>query len=255
MDTMAIYTLLRRWETGILALVEAESSGMAIERIAKARVSLAYADLKGLDAPCTNLQGVDLRGADLEAASLPSAILRRADLRTASLVSADLRGTTLRQADLRRADVRHADLRQADLRDADLTGANLHNACVTGARLDGARIDWRWTACVLELLRRDAGDRDDANRLVADLAFASDERPYAWLETVIRRPALIGWVASVIGRAVQPGDDAPEVLHHLSMGPSEFEPLPTGEVSNEHSIGFYWTRAVHPRMTSRRSPS
>ncbi len=252
---MAIYTFFRRWETGILALVEAESSGLAIERIAKARVSLAHADLKGLEAPWRHLQGVDLRGADLEAASLPGAILLRADLRTASLISADLRGSTLRQADLRRADVRHADLRQADLRGADFAGANLHNACATGARLDGARLDWRWTAFVLELLRRDAGDRDDANRLVADLAFASDERPYTWLETVIRRPALIGWVASVIGRAVRPGDGASKVLHHLSMDPAEFELPPAGAATDEHSIGFYWTRAVHPRKTTRRSPS
>lgn len=252
---MAIYTLLRRWRTGTLALIEAESRGQAIEQVAKARISLAYADLRGLDARSRDLREADLRGADLEAASLSGAILQRADLRAASIGSADLRGATLRYADLRRSNVRRADFRWADLRGADFAGADVRDVCATGSRLDGARLDWRWSSFILELLRRDVGNPADANPLIAELAFTSDERPYAWLKPVIARPGLIDWVVSVIGRAVQPGDGAPEVLRRLTMDSLGLDRHRTDAAADETSVGFYWTRAVHSRKTPRRGHS
>ncbi len=250
---MGVYLLHRRWRTGELAAVEAESPAHAVERIAAAGLSLAYADLKGLDAPRRRLPDADLRGADLEAANLSRAALDRADLRTALLTAADLRGASLRRADLRRANARDADFRGSDLRGADFAGADLRGARATGARLEGARLDWRWSAFVLELLRRDAGNREGAHRLVTELAFAPDERPYAWLETVTRRSALIGWVASVIGRAVQPGDGVPEVLRRLSADSLQAAGSQADDAPDEPASGFYWTRAVHSRKTPRHS--
>lgn len=250
---MGIYLLHRRWRTGALAVVEADGPAHAVERASAAGISLAYSDLKGIDAPRRLLTGVDLRGADLEAANLSLADLERADLRTALLTAADLRGASLRRADLRHVDARDADFRGSDLRGADFKGADLRGARVTGARLEGARLDWRRTAFVLELLRRDAGNREGAHRLVAELAFASDERPFGWLETVTRAPALVGWVASVISRAVRPGDGVPDVLRLLAADSLPTAGRQAGDPPEEPSPGFYWTRAVHPRKTPRRS--
>jgi hypothetical protein len=250
---MAIYTLFRRWRTGVLAQVEAESPAQAVELIAEARGSLAYADLQELDAPCGFLPGADLRGADLEAADLRGSFLCRADLRSSSLVAADLRYSTLRWADVRRANLRRADLRQADLRGADFTGADLRDACATGAQLDGARLDWRGSAFALELLRRDARHQPGAQRLVAEIAFTGDERPYAWLAVVARRPDLIGWVVSVIGPAVRPGDGASDVLRRLSANSVEEDDTLLDAAAEAMSAGYYWTRAVHARGASRRS--
>ncbi len=249
---MTLHTLFRRWRTGALAMIEAGSPGQAIERAAEARLSLAYADLKRLEAPRRLLAGIDLRGADLEAANLSGAILDRADLRTADLVAADLSGAVLERADLRRADLRTADLRMTDLRGSDFVGADLRNAIATGARLDGARLDWRWSVFVVELLRRDGECNGDAFHLVAEIAFNSDERPYAWLTPVIRRPDLVGWVASIIGRAARPGDGAPEALLRLASAPSRSNVPSSAATTDDPATGFYWTRSRHVWGSPRR---
>lgn len=251
---MAIYTLFRRWQTGLITQVEAECPARAVELIAEARGSLAYADLKGLYAPRGFLPGADLRGADLEASDLRGSYLHRTDLRSASLMAADLRYSTLRSADLRRANVRGADLRWADLRGADFTGADLRDACATGARLDGARLDWRGSAFALELLRRSARHQPGAERLVAEISFTPDERPYAWLTVVARRPDLIGWVISVISPAVLPGDGASDVLRRLAANSDESEGPFLDAAAEATSGGYYWTRAVHARGASRHTP-
>jgi len=244
---MAIHTLLRRWRTGPLALVEAESEGRAVELAARAGLSLAYADLNGCEAPRCFLPGADLRGADLDGARLSGAYLRRADLRTATLVDADLAGASLRQADLRGASLRDADLRRADLRGARFPGADLKGVRLAGARLDGAVIDWRWAGFAVELLRRDPGCRGDASPLVVELAFERDERPYAWLRPVFRSsPAVLDWACSVLGRAILPGDDAPEVLRRLAADAVVGQP--DGATPAPPPPGrLYWTRAVGPR--------
>ncbi|WP_165253087.1 pentapeptide repeat-containing protein [Paludisphaera soli] len=248
---MAVHTLLRRWCTGPLALVEAESQGRAVELAARAGVPLAYADLKGIEAPRCFLPDADLRGADLDAAILPGAYLRRADLRTATLVDADLAGAVLRQADLRDARLRDADLRRADLRDARLAGADLRGVRLTGARLEGAAIDWRWAAVAVELLRRDPGCRGDSLRLVVELALERDERPYAWLRPIFRGgPGIVDWACSVLGRAILPGDDAPEILRRLA---ADADVEPSARTAADRPGRLYWTRAVGPR--GRRSES
>lgn len=249
---MAVHTLFRRWRTGILGVVSAESPARAIEAISDARGSLAYADLRGIDAPRCFLPAADLRGADIDAAVLSGSFLERADLRSASLVATDLRRSTLRRADFRRADLRGVDLRGADLRGADFEGTDLRDALVAGARLDDARLDWQSSAFALELLRRDNGPPPGASRLLAEIAFAPDERPYSWLAIVARNPDLIGWAMSVIGRAIRPDDGAPEILKRLTsdaIATTHAESLTSAE---SPTAGFYWTRAVHPRGSPRR---
>ncbi|WP_337176946.1 pentapeptide repeat-containing protein [Paludisphaera sp.] len=249
---MANFTLFRRWRTGILARVQAETPARAIELIVEARGSLAYADLNGLDAPRCFLPSADLRGAALEGASLSGSYFGRADLRSASLVGADLRSSTLIEADLRGADLRRADLRRADLRGADFTGADLRDACATGAQLDGARLDWRGSAFALELLRRQAWNQPGAHGLIAEIALTPDVRPYAWLAAAARRPDLIGWVISVVRPAIQPGDGASELLGRLAADAVEVESPPCDPTSGTTSDNFYWTRSVHARGALRR---
>ncbi|WP_165068371.1 pentapeptide repeat-containing protein [Paludisphaera rhizosphaerae] len=216
---MAIHTLSRRWRTGPLAVVQAESLSRAVELTAGAGVPLAYADLPGIQAPRASLTGVDLRGADLTGA----------DLREADLKAADLRG-----ADLRNADLRGADLRNARFPKADLRGVRL-----TGARLDGAVLDWRSAAFAVELLRRDPGCRGEALTLAFELALEADDRPYAWLRAIVARRGLVDWAASVLGRAIVPGDDAPEILRKLA---ADVEPETTSPPSVQPTGSLYWTR-------------
>jgi hypothetical protein len=251
---MAIYTLFRRWRTGVLAQVEAESPARAIELIVGARGSLAYADLTGIEASRCILSGADLRGADCEAANLSRSFLGRSDLRSASLVAADLRCSTLREADLRSTDLRRADLSRADLRGADFTNADLRDACATGAQLDGARLDWRGSVFALELLRRGAWAQPGAHRLVAEIAMTPDERPYAWLAVVAHHPDLIAWVISVVGPAVHPEDGASELLRRLVGDAVEVDSTPHDAAGEAASASYYWTRSVHARGASRRSP-
>ncbi|MDG3005485.1 pentapeptide repeat-containing protein [Paludisphaera mucosa] len=244
---MAIHTLFRRWRTGSIASIEAESRGRAVELAARSGITLAYADLKRCEASLCSLPDTDFRGADLDGASLPLANLRRADFRTATLIEANLVSADLRQADLRNATLRNVDFRNADLRDALFVGADLRGARLTGARLDGARLDWRWAAFAIELLCRDSGCKGDALPLIVELAFERDERPYAWLRPLLHKPHLLGWVASVLGRAVHTGDGAPEILRTLAddVDPSALhDPIPVPDESTER---LYWTRPVNPR--------
>jgi hypothetical protein len=213
---MSIHPMYRRWKPTPFAFVEAEGPSQAIEAAARGGVDLTYADLRGLSAPLVFLPGVDLRGADLSASDLAGGYLRGADLRSSALADANLSGASLREADLRNAELRNADLRRADLRDARLSGADLRGVQLTGARIDGAVIDWRWSAFAVELLRRDGGCRGDAFRLVAELAFEDDERPFGWLKALVRKADLLEWAFVALGRAIVPGDNAPELLRRLA---------------------------------------
>jgi len=244
---MPIHTLYRRWRTGPLALVEAETPGRAVELAARSGVSLAYVDLHDYQAPGCFLPEADLRGADLRGARLSGAFLRRVDLRTTDLADGDLSGASLRQADLRNADLRNVDLRRADLRDARFVGADLRGVVLTGAKLEGAILDWTRAAFAVELLRRDRDCRGEALALVLDLAREEDDRPYAWLREVVRRPALSVWVGRVLGLAIRPGDEAPEVLR-LLVASSWVPPTPP-QIERPSGERFYWTRAVRPRQS------
>lgn len=235
---MSIHTMYRRWKTKPFAFVEAECPARALELAARGGVDLTYADLRGLSAPGLFLPGADLRGVDMAAAELPGAYLRKADLRSAVLVGANLANASIREADFRKADLRDADLRRADLRGGRFSGADLRGVQLTGARLDRAVIDWRWAAFAVELLRRDGGCHGDAFRVVAELAFEDDDRPFAWLRTLVRKPGTLEWAFSALGRAIVPGDNAPELLRRLAADTLIDAATAAGPPASQN----YWTR-------------
>lgn len=108
--------------------------------LAKGRplVSLAGADLRGVDGSVAQLKEVDLSGADLSGAELSGAELSGAKLSGANLNGAKLFGADLIGADLENADLRNAELISADLRNAKLQDANLEHAKLEDANLFGA---------------------------------------------------------------------------------------------------------------------
>ncbi|MDR3621593.1 MAG: pentapeptide repeat-containing protein [Paludisphaera borealis] len=235
---MSIHPMYRRWKSKPFAFVEAESPAQALELASRGGVDLTYADLRGLVAPRSFLPGADLRGVDLAASDLPGTYLRKADLRSATLVGANLANASIREADFRKADLRDADLRRADLRDARFNGADLRGVQLTGARLDGAVIDWRWSAFAVELLRRDVDCRGDAFRVVVELAFEDDDRPFGWLRTLVRKAGVIEWAFPLLGRAIAPGDNAPELLRRLAADTLIDAPTAAGPPASQH----LWTR-------------
>jgi hypothetical protein len=108
-------------------------SGMGLIERDRSLISLAGADLRGVDARGAPLEAVDLGGANLSEAILYGANLNRSNLREADLGRAYLGG-----ADLSRADLREANLSGAYLRGAVLEDANLSNAYLSSADLSGA---------------------------------------------------------------------------------------------------------------------
>jgi hypothetical protein len=141
-------------------------------------VSLAWADLRGIDGRGAPLQGIDLNGARLSEADLNSADLRNATLTYATLSNANLRKADLRNADLREADLSLADLSGADLSDvnvrytnlnyANLSKANLRRAYLRHANLSRADL----SQSVLREADLSLADLSNANLREADLSNA-----------------------------------------------------------------------------------
>jgi uncharacterized protein YjbI with pentapeptide repeats len=101
-------------------------------------VSLAGADLRGVDGRRAPLEGIDLGRANLSRANLRNAYLGQADLSGADLLEANLSGADLLEADLSGAYLGQANLSGARLRGADLSEANLSGASLLEADLSGA---------------------------------------------------------------------------------------------------------------------
>ena len=147
--------------------------------LAKARplVSLAGADLRGVDGREAPLAGINLRGADLMEAdlsnanllqtNLSNANLREADLSNANLSKAFVMGANLSGANLTRADLSNANLIEAFLMQANLNktnfrgvylskaflpSANLKEADLSGANLSGANLTWARGVTVGQLI-------------------------------------------------------------------------------------------------------
>ena len=166
---------------------------------------MLYADLEGVKVRGTSLIEGDFRGAELSQAELAGVNLEKADLRAARLVGADLRQAFLRTADLRQADLRGADLRFASLEGAQLVGADLRGALLTGARLERAILDWRWSPVAVELLRQDGVESTAASKVMAELAFQEDVRPFCWLRLLIRHGSQAGAAHPGVLKAHPPG--------------------------------------------------
>jgi hypothetical protein len=220
---MGVFFIDHRWSSRPIAVVEAESYQRAVELAAGRGVRLLYAKLRNQDLLGASLPAADLRGADLGKAWLDEADLRGADLRSAVICGASLRGARLRGADLREADLRGTDLRLADLRESRLVGADLRGVSLLGAQLGGSVLDWRWSAIPLELLRRQAGS-PQAQRLLTDLAFQDDARPFGWIENLLRHPAEAEWALEVLRGHLRRGDNAPEWLRRVAADASSTDP-------------------------------
>ena len=152
------------------------------------------------------------------------------------------------RADLRQADLRQADLRLASLEGARLVGADLRGALLFGARLGGAVLDWRYSVIPLELLRQDRGASQQGSKLVADLAFEDETRPFAWLKVVVRHRAAAEWAFGVLSRHIREGDNAPELLRKLTADAVQ-------ETRPAESSPMLWTRRLKenpsPRLVSQ----
>lgn len=94
-------------------------------------LTVAGADLSGLD-----LHGANLSGHDLGGVKFCKANLSGARLGGARLVDADLEG-----ADLSNADLANADLTRATLTNTRMPGVNIDNACLSSAQGAGAIFD------------------------------------------------------------------------------------------------------------------
>jgi uncharacterized protein YjbI with pentapeptide repeats len=213
---MAIYLIRHRWTRHELAAVEAPTHARALEWAVRQGLNLIEVDLAGVSLRAAFLAGADLRGAALSDAELSGCYLRGADLR-----GADLRGTRLAHAflggaDLRQADLREADLSRADLRGTSLVGADLRGTILTGARLAGTRFDWRWSVVPAELLRQHHSSSAEGSRLVVDMAFHDDPRPWSWLKLMVDLRTGADWAFGVLANSVLEGDNAPDLLRLLA---------------------------------------
>ncbi len=150
-------TPTRRWSL-ILFL-----SVMGLLRRDRPLVSLAWADLRGIDGRGAPLQRVDLNGARLSEADLSSADLRNALLTYATLSNANLSSANLSSADLRHANLSRADLSGADLSEVNVRGTNLNYANLSKAKLPRA---------YLRHANLSSADLSNANLREADLSSA-----------------------------------------------------------------------------------
>ena len=189
--------------------------------------------------------GMSLIDVDLEGFVLRSAFLARVDLRGAGLAGADLSGCYLRKADLRGADLRRLDwstLSWGESTCAKPTSAtrryrvpicggpncraDLRGTVMTGARLTGTLCDWRWSVIPAELLRQNSRASGDNSRLVIDLAFYDDQRPWGWLKLLSDYGKRADWALGALAESVRDGDNAPELLRCLAADASSSSHLP-----------------------------
>jgi uncharacterized protein YjbI with pentapeptide repeats len=103
-------------------------------------VSLAGADLRGVDGHRAPLRCVHLQEANLSAADLSEADLRASNLSEADLSEADLQGANLSASILLRAELREAHLGGAHVSVANLSEANLHKANLRKADLSASNL-------------------------------------------------------------------------------------------------------------------
>ncbi len=128
--TSAFKKLVKEGETKFhqTILVEADLSGIKLERI-----ELEFANLKG-----AYLQYADLQYAKLKGSILEGAYLQYARLGWARLEGANLQDVNLECADLQYSNLKEVKLQYANLKDTNLEGANLEGANLQYAGLQDA---------------------------------------------------------------------------------------------------------------------
>jgi uncharacterized protein YjbI with pentapeptide repeats len=248
---MPIYSILHRWTRSTVAVIEAPTYARALEWAARRGLSLIDVDLEGLVLRSAFLARADLRGAGLTSTDLSGCYFRKADLRGADLRRARLVHAFLEGADLRQANLREAELSRADLRNTNLVGADLRGTVITGARLAGALCDWRWSVIPAELLRRNPRASGDDSRLVIDLAFYDDQRPWGWLKLLSSYGKRADWALGALAESVRDGDNAPEMLRCLAADASaSFQPRGPSKF-----VDPYQQRTGHAKSTPSDIPT
>jgi|GEM_PF-1060904 len=114
------------------------------------KVSLEFADLRGLDLRGVDFRRVNLGRADLTGCRLAGSHFVETSLIYAKLLEADLSGSNLAGADLSHADLQRANLAEANLANAKMTQANFRNADLSQADLtnsDLAKADFHFAKC------------------------------------------------------------------------------------------------------------
>ncbi|MGP0063512.1 MAG: pentapeptide repeat-containing protein [Isosphaeraceae bacterium] len=217
---MPTYSILHRWTRSTIAVIEAPTYARALEWANRRGMSLIDVDLERLVLRSVFLARADLRGAGLIDADMAGCYLRKADLRGADLRKTRLIHAFLGGADLRHSDLREAELSHADLRGARIVGADLRGTIITGARLAGAICDWRWSVIPAELLRQHPGTTGRGSRLLIDMAFYEDQRPWGWLKLLSRYGKHADWALVALAKSVRDGDNAPELLRCLASDAS-----------------------------------
>jgi hypothetical protein len=261
---MSTITVMHRWTRKSILIIEAPTYVRALELAARQHMSLMDAELEGAMLQSAFLARVDLRGARLSSADMSGCYLREACLRGTEFCSARLTRAFLGGADLREADLRGADLSRADLRGARLVGADLRGTVLTGARLTGALCDWRWNAIPIELLRQYLGTSGGDSRLVIEMAFQDDHRPWSWLKLLTGPGARSDWVLGALADAIRQGDNAPDLLRCLIAnagrereGAAKADPTSDSYVGSSVRTDKIWKAGLgpHPHDASADSPS
>ena len=148
---------------------------IALEQAANLQVSLAGADLRGVNAAWASLVGLDLRGALANDADFTGADLRDVNLSTAALdgarlLQAKLGGTNFEGARLPRARLVGAGGAATNFSGADLEKAVLSNTMLPRARFVGAKlIRTLFNSAALPGADFTNADITDAEFLAADL--------------------------------------------------------------------------------------
>lgn len=102
------------------------------------RVSLEFADLRGMDLRGLDFSKANLRGADLTECRFAGARLTEARMGRAKLIEADFSGCNLSEADLSLADCTRATFFEANLANTRMVGTILRQADLTQADCTGA---------------------------------------------------------------------------------------------------------------------
>ncbi len=212
---MGAYCITERGTGSVVLVVRGSSLSRGLEQAARRGERLAGVDLAGRTLTSGFFYRVDFRASSFAGADLRGAYLRETDLRGADLRFARLNQAFLQGADLRSADLRGADLSRADLRGALLSGAQLAGAQLDQAQLEGAILEWRWIEIPLLLL----GNKlplEHKERLILDLVFHDEGKPFDWLRRLIGMGSLADRAIDALARHVREGDNAPAFLRASS---------------------------------------
>ncbi len=168
---------------GVVNLSYVNLSGAILRGADLSQATLNYANLSGATLNDANLSGAELNytllsGANLGGATLSSADLSSVDLSGAELSDAHLSNTTLIETNLSSANLGRADLSNADLSNAHLKSVLLYKATLYGANLSYTDLSAaNLTGADLSSAILDGADLSQADLSQAELSGAQNLTP------------------------------------------------------------------------------